>query len=193
MNRRRAQVACGSEHVLQEFVVARLVLVHGESVNILAFGDDYFGGGSGEADGVGRTEPRFGVNGFVNDYLAFGKEPLRFGAGGSSPAAVVPVGAFHRFDSPVVAGRSCSGLLLSRYPGRPVDFIPTSRPQRLLPAFFCRLRGNPCLQRRYRGTDSYVKCGVVCTGVLFGAQLRVPGWRCRQKYFTCAGRPNRSY
>lgn len=84
---------------MQEFVVARFVLAHDEGVNLFAFGNDHFRRGTRESDGVCWTQLRFGVNGLGDDRSLAGKEPLRFGAGGSSPAVIVPVGAFHRFES----------------------------------------------------------------------------------------------
>ena len=123
--------------MLQQFVVARLVLAHDEGVNLLAFGDDYFRRGTREPDGVCWTQLRFGVNGLGDDCLLLGKEPLRFDARGSSPAVIVPVGAFHRFDSPLVPYFLHGGSRLLAYPGRPVDFTRTSTPQRLQPAFLC--------------------------------------------------------
>lgn len=100
---------------MQEFVVAGFVLAHDEGVNLFAFGDDHFRRGTRESDGVCWTQLRFGVNGLGDDRSLAGKEPLRFGAGGSSPAVIVPIGAFHRFESPLVAyvldGHSRSRLL----------------------------------------------------------------------------------
>ena len=79
---------------MQEFVVARFVLAHDEGVNLFAFGNDHFRRGTRESDGVCWTQLRFGVNGLGDDRSLAGKEPLRFGAGGSPPPLVIPVNLF---------------------------------------------------------------------------------------------------
>jgi len=79
-NGRCPQVAGGAEHVRQQRLIIRVVLLHREGDDLGALRDHDFGRGARHPQRVVRAELRLGVDNLFCLDVMLRKEPLRFGA-----------------------------------------------------------------------------------------------------------------